>query len=260
MEEISQTFDRGLTVLEAIDAAPAPMGVRELARQLQLGIAIVQRLINTLEQRGFIEQVAENRRYRIGHRAIVLGQSSRHVDTVTKVTLAELEALAEDPGLNGYMGVLSSDRAVYVLAVPSRSRIMLRVDAGETMPFHSTTIGKVFLAMVGERRARELLGSAPMARITDKTITDPDTLIAALPDIRRHGFARVDEENIRGIVSVGAPIRNAQGRIVAALSVAFTKGTTSLEEEVVTKLVVDTAHRVSRAIGCPETLMSNWDP
>ena len=95
--------------------------------------------------------------------------------------------------------------------------------------------------------------------ITDKTITDPDTLIAALPDLRRQGFARVDEENIRGIVSVGAPIRNAHGKIVAALSVAFTKGTTSLEEDMVTKLVLDTAHRVSRAIGCPETLMSNWD-
>jgi DNA-binding IclR family transcriptional regulator len=258
MEEISQTFDRGLTVLEAVDSAGAPIGVRELARQLGLGATIVQRLVSTLERRGFVEQVAETRRYRIGHRAIVLGQASRHGDTLTKIALAELEALAEDPGLNGYMGVLSGGRAVYVLAVPSRHRVMLRVDAGETMPFHSTTIGKVFLAAVGEERARQLLGDGPLKVITDKTVTDPDALIAALPAIREHGYARVDEENIRGIVSVGAPIRNAQGKIVAGLSVAFTKGTTSLSEDGVAKLIVETADRISRAIGCPADLRNNW--
>ena len=258
MDDISQTLDRGLQVLQAIDAAATPVGVRELARQLELGTAIVQRLVNTLEKRGFIEQVPENRRYRIGHRAVVLGQSSRHGETITRAALAELEALAEEPGLNGYMGVLSGERAVYVLAVPSRHRITLRVDAGETMPFHSTTIGKVFLAAVGEGRARELLGPGPLARITDQTITDPDELIASLSEIRERGYAWVDEENIRGIVSVGAPIRNSQGRIIAGLSVAYSKGTTNLDEPVVAKLVIDAADRVSRAIGCPEQFKSNW--
>jgi DNA-binding IclR family transcriptional regulator len=256
--DLSQTLERGLRVLEAIDAATA-IGVRELARDLGLGASIVQRLVNTLEQRGFIEQVAESRRYQIGYRSIVLGQSSRHDDTQNKVAHVALLALAQRHGLNGYLGVMHGDRAVYVLTVPSRHRVVLRVDAGETMHLHSTALGKVLLAAAGDARARALLGPGPLFAVTAHTITNVDVLIETLPEIRSRGYASVIEENITGIVSLGAPVRNEHGTIVAGMSVAFAKGTTDLDDNAVAKLVIEAAARVSRTVGCPERLLNSWD-
>jgi DNA-binding IclR family transcriptional regulator len=73
MSSTSQSLSRGLDILLLIDASPAPMGVREIGRQLNLSSAIVQRLLNTLLGYGFVEQDPATRRYRVGHRSMVLG-------------------------------------------------------------------------------------------------------------------------------------------------------------------------------------------
>ncbi|MDP1963503.1 MAG: IclR family transcriptional regulator C-terminal domain-containing protein, partial [Reyranella sp.] len=118
------------------------------------------------------------------------------------------------------------------------------------MPLHSTGAGKVLLASMSDGQARKVLGSGRLAAITRQTITDPAVLVAALAKVRRQGFATVAEENIPGILSVGAPIRDRAGQVVAALSVAFPK---YLDAELtlrsVAPLVADAALRVSRTLG-----------
>ncbi|SMF47446.1 transcriptional regulator, IclR family [Tistlia consotensis] len=258
MTDVSQTFDRGLSVLEFIDAAPAPIGVREIARRLNLGTSIVQRLVNTLEQRGFVEQVSDTRRYRIGHRAVVLGKNSRHDDTLITAAHVQLVRLAEKFGLNGFLGILKENRAVYVLCVPSRQRVVLRVDAGETMPLHTTALGRVLLAALGDEQAGAILGSGPLERIMPNSITDPAAIVARLPDVRRLGYASVDEENLPAVVSVGAPVRNAAGAVVAGLSVAYTKNTVTVGFDEVVEVVVAASLEVSRELGCPDALGDSW--
>lgn len=255
MSDVSQTLDRGLQVLEIVDTAKEPIGVRDIARQVDFGTSIVQRLVNTLEARGYVEQVAETRRYKVGHRSVLLGQSSRHGDTLNRVAHAQLLKLAETHGLNGYLGVLSGDRPVYVLSVPSRHRFILRIDPGETMDWHATAMGRVLLAAQSDERVRQLLSAAPMVRNTEKTITDPETIIGLLPAVRRNGFASVDEENLPGVVSVGAPVRDEAGNVVAGVSVAYAKGTSDMDITTVSGLITDTARNISRTLGCPEDLI-----
>ena len=82
------------------------------------------------------------------------------------------------------------------------------------------------------------------------TITDAATVIGSLAKVRKQGFATVAEENIRGVLSVGAPIRDRTGKVLAALSVAFPKYLDSaLTLQSVAPLVVAAAERVSRAVG-----------
>ena len=79
-----------------------------------------------------------------------------------------------------------------------------------------------------------------------------------IPAIRKSGYAIVHEENLHGIVSVGAPVRNSRGEVVAGISVAFAIGTTQLTDDVVVALVVESAKKISRRLGLPESLLGNW--
>ena len=255
---ISQTLDRGLRILELIDGSTSPLGVREIARQTGLSATIVQRFVNTLAARGFVVQDPESLRYKIGHRSVSLGMSSQHGDTMTTTAHNSLAALAEAHGLNGFLGVLMGERAVYLLSVPSRHRIVLRLDAGETMPLHTTALGRVLLAAAGEERALELLGSVELPQITSNSITDPEKIVALLPEIRRVGYALVAEENMLGITSVGAPVRNINGDVVAGISVAYAINTLPLDTEEIVQLIVSAAEQVSRGLGCPDSLMQKW--
>lgn len=255
----SQSLDRGLKILDAIDRSMTPVGVREIGRQLGLNAAIVQRLVNTLAANGFVEQVSESRRYRLGYRSWQLGKTSGREDKLPQVAQTYLATLAADPGLNGYLGVLAETRAVYILSVPSLHRIVLRINPGETMSLHATALGKVLLASVEVERAEAILSTGPLSRFTPHTIVDRDAILGQLPTIRKAGYACVHEESILGIASVGAPVRDAKGQIAAAISVAFAIGSyPSLAFDDVIAITTNTARRISREMGCPDAYLEKW--
>ena len=148
--------------------------------------------------------------------------------------------------------MLRSGRAIYLLAVQADG-LAVRVSIGSEMPMHSTAAGKVLLASLDDSDARKLLGHRKLMAITPHTVTDPASLIASLAKVRRQGFATVVEENIPGVLSVGAPITDRAGAVVAALSVAFPKYLESgLTLQGSIPLVTAAALRISRTLGAGE--------
>lgn len=248
----SQSLERGLDILETIEAENGDIGVRELARRLELSPTIVQRLVSSLAVRGYIEKNAETSRYRLGHRSMILGASGERGVDYLVTARRELDRLAQEHHLNGFVSVLRSGRAIYLLAVQADG-LAIRVSIGSEMPLHSTAAGKVLLASLDDGEARKLLGHRKLLAITPHTVTDPAALIASLAKVRRQGFATVVEENIPGVLSVGAPITDRAGSIVAALSVAFPKYLESgLTLQGSIPLVTAAALRISRTLGAGE--------
>lgn len=249
----SQSLERGLDILEMIEAESGDIGVRELARRLELSPTIVQRLVSSLAVRGYIEKNLETSRYRLGHRSMILGASGERGVDYAATARRELDRLAHEHHLNGFVAVLRGGRAIYLLAVQAESPVAIRVSLGSEMPLHSTAAGKVLLASLNDADARKLLGHRKLAAITPHTITDPTALIASLAKVRRQGYATVVEENIPGVLSVGAPITDRGGNVVAALSVAFPKYLESgLTLQGSIPLVTAAALRISRALGAGE--------
>jgi IclR family KDG regulon transcriptional repressor len=246
----SQSLERGLDILEMIETEGSDIGVREIARRLGLSPTIVQRLVSSLAARGYIEKNADTSRYRLGYRSLGLGANGAHGADYLAAARRELERLARDYHLNGFVAVLRGSRAVYMLAVQADGPVAIKVSPGSEMPLHSTAGGKVLLASLDDREARTLLGSRRLAAVTPHTVTDPAAVVAALAKVRRQDFATVVEENIPGVLSVGAPIRDRAGRVVAALSVAFPKYLDAkLTLQAVIPLVIDAADKASQASG-----------
>lgn len=246
----SQSLERGLDVLEVVEAEGADIGVREIARRLELSPTIVQRMVTSLAKRGYVDRDSETARYRLGYRALALGAHSGGGSDYIVSARRELERLGRDHSLNGFVAVLHGGRAVYLLAVQAEAPLAIKVAPGSEMPLHSTAAGKILLAAQSDAEARKLLGTGKLAAITPHTVTDPAAVVAGLARVRKQGFATVSEENIRGVLSVGAPIRDRGGKVLAALSVAFPKYLdTGQTLQSVTPLVVEASQRVSRTVG-----------
>jgi DNA-binding IclR family transcriptional regulator len=246
----SQSLERGLDILEMIEGESGDIGVREIARRLKLSPTIVQRLISSLAARGYLEKNPENARYRLGYRSLALGANGEHGSDYLAAARQELEGLAQDWRLNGFVSVLRGTRAVYLLAVQADGPVAIKVKPGSEMPLHSTGAGKVLLASLDPAGAARLLGGKPLKAITPHTITDPTVLLNSLAKVRRQGYATVVEENIPGVLSVGVPLRDRKGELVAALSVAFPKYLDSkLTLSSVVPLVVEAGQRISRSLG-----------
>jgi len=110
-------------------------------------------------------------------------------------------------------------------------------------------MGKVLLSGLSPEELSNFLVSAPLAKLTPRTISEAPKLLRELDRVRKSGFAIDDEESFLGIRCVAAPIHGGQGRIEAALSITAPKqrmGQERLEE--LKKEVMETAQAISKRV------------
>jgi DNA-binding IclR family transcriptional regulator len=246
----SQSLERGLAILDRVASGPAAMGVRDIARATGWSPSIVQRLVNSLNAAGYLEQEPETKRYRLGYRALVLGAAVRRDDRLIMTAVEELEQLATDHRLNGYLGAIRNNSVVYLESIQSSGPIQVRTVPGATTNAHSTALGKALLAELPDERVTAIVGSAPFQRLTSRTITTAEALAVDLQMVRSRGYAIADQENIDQILSVGAVIRDARGDAVAAISVAYLAVERPPRDlDAIAQLVIAAAGRCSRALG-----------
>lgn len=252
----SQSADRALSVLDLLGDTGQELGVREIARTLDLAPSIVQRMIKTLCNRGYVERGTAGQKYRVGYRAFQVGRSYLAHSDLHAVSLPELRLMAERDQVNSYLGVLRGRAIVYLEALQSRGPIAIVSTPGSSAPLHSTAFGKALLAELPDQEVAAMLEPEPFARLTPKTKTTLDELMRELQEVRRTGFAVSDEENIEGVFAAGAVIRDASGYAVASLSGAVPRH--QLQGDGIDSLcrtVTGAAQRISRRLGASPSML-----
>jgi IclR family transcriptional regulator, acetate operon repressor len=243
-----RSVNRALRALELI-AEAGELGVTELGRRLDVHKATASRLAATLAERGLLERDPASERYRLGFGLIRLaGAAMAGLDLVSSAR-ATLEDLAESTHETVTLGVLSGDDVVSIDQVTGTRSIVSVSWVGKRTALHTTSTGKVFLAHMSEaERDRRLAG--PLERSTKRSITDPTALRTQLEEIRRRGYAQTLEELEEGLNAVAAPVRQADGEVVAALSVsgpAFRVRPVDLPR--LGRLTIESADVISRRLG-----------
>ena len=248
----SQSVARAIDILELL-AENGTLGVREIARRMELSPTIVHRLISTLASAGYAEQSADTQKYRIGYRAYRIGCSFLSHNDLDRASTPELVALAENHQVNSFLGVLRDHAVVYLKVVRSNGPIVINNAAGSLAPAHSTAFGKVLLAALPDKQVAEVLGREPYKKLTRKTKTSLRAILSELREVRQTGIALSDEENLVNVFSAGAGVRDSTGAVIASLSGAVPRqGMTKRDIEQVCALVKDAADRVSRKMGAPQ--------
>jgi DNA-binding IclR family transcriptional regulator len=106
---------------------------------------------------------------------------------------------------------------------------------------HALAVGKVVLALGGAERVERYVHSPGLRRFTPHTITDPEVLDAELEEVRGRGFAVECEELYPDFCCLAAPVRDAQGRVLAVLGISMTRRAFDEERESLARVLVDLA-------------------
>jgi len=243
-----QSVNRALTALELV-ADAGELGVSELGRQLGVHKATASRLAAVLAERGLLERDPVTERYRIGFGLVRLAGAAMSGLDLVRLARPILETLAERVREASNLGVRNGDDVVYIDQIAGSRSIVTVSWVGRRTPLHSTSNGKVMLAWADERD-RERVIRGPLESYTEHTVTDPDVLRAELESIRRRGYAQTVEELEDGLNAVAAPVRQADGRVIAALGVsgpAFRMHAVDIPR--IGLLTAEAAQAVSRQLG-----------
>jgi IclR family acetate operon transcriptional repressor len=215
----AQSLERGLFVLAYLrDAPQATLSLAEIAAGLALTKSTVHRLLTTLVRHGYAAQDPVTKRYRLGLAFLAFGHRVVEQLDVRRHALRVMRALAEETGEAVHLNVLAGTGALCVDEVVGPNGATLGSTVGVVLPVHSVATGKCFLAWMDEPERAALLDRLDFAPITDHTIRDRATLEAELVRVRQRGYAVNDEETYPGVRYVAAPIFDAHGGVVGAMS------------------------------------------
>lgn len=211
----TQTLMRGLALIEAV--ATGTDDVAGLCACFGTARSTMHRMLAALVAAGYLAASPPGR-YRLGSRLIRLGLSALEERPLAAMAEPVCRQLAADTGDTVHFGIMEGPEVVYLAKVSGQRGLEMRSRVGQRMPLARTGLGKALMLGLSEERWSALYeAAAPLQAPAMPPFARWQAGLAA--DCAR-GFTFDLEENEAGIRCVGAPVRDARGRVVAAISVA----------------------------------------
>ena len=219
-----QSVDRALTILKLL-AADGELGVTEIAGLLGVHKSTASRLLGTLETHGLVEQIPDRGRYRLGVGVLRLAGATRSRLDIVRESRPVTGPLAAKLGETVNIVILSGSETLYLDQVAGTSALQIHNWIGRRNPVHATANGRVLLAFATAAEADAVFAaigtpSGRLRALTAHTITDRGALARTLEVVKRDGYAVAVDELEIGLTAVAAPIRGADGSVIASLSVS----------------------------------------
>lgn len=210
---------RALDVLTLVAESDQELRLTQVAAAMALPKSSALRYLRTLSSAGFLHHDPASDRYGMGTRLWELGQRARGRRSIRQLATPVMRDLRDlfDETVN--LAVLDGFEIVYIELFESRRGLRMQTTLGAREPVYSTALGKAILAFLPEAEVAAHLRDRLEPR-TGHTLTRLADLRRDLEKTRERGYAIDESENDEGVVCFGAPILEASGRPLAALSVS----------------------------------------
>jgi DNA-binding IclR family transcriptional regulator len=210
----SQTLLRGLDMLDQV--IDGPIRLAELSARMGLTRSTTHRLANALIDRGFLTYLPRDG-YQLGPKLLQLGFLAQSQTDIVQIARPRIEALAAATEDTVHLGRLDGDLALYLDKISGRRRVEISSRVGDRHPLTSTGLGKALLIDSAEEEWSRLF-AADQAHGAPRA--ERDVWLERMRNYAEAGHAFDLEENEDQIRCVAAPIRDASGKIVGAISIS----------------------------------------
>jgi IclR family transcriptional regulator, KDG regulon repressor len=241
--------DRTLDLLESLSRI-GPASLAALAESSGCTRTAAFRLLRTLQSRGFTIQDEARGLWRLGARWNALSRAASEQGALAATAMPFLAALGKATGENVYLRVRDGMESETVAIYQTDPAIRMYSEVGNRGPLHAGS-SRILLAFAPEAVQTQLLAQR-LNRFTPATRIDPTWIASDLQRIRTRNYLITSDEVVAGAVSVGAPVRDAAGGVVAVLYIS----TPSMRmrpprPRAVLPQVMDAALKLSQALGAP---------
>jgi IclR family pca regulon transcriptional regulator len=210
---------RGLLVIQSFSPQTPQMTISQLSTKTGLSRAAVRRCLYTLTKLGFAG-VEDGSRYALRPRMLTLSNTystSNSLSTAAQPILERMSAILHE---SFSVATLDGDDIVYI-ARSNVSRVMSDdLHIGSRLPAYCTSMGRILLAYLPAEQLEQYLSRVVLTPHTARTVTTVDKLRVALRNVRRHGYALVDQEYEIGLRSLAVPVYSSSGRVVATVNLS----------------------------------------
>ena len=246
---VTDAVDLSLRLLERLALSHEPLGVSDLARELDSSKATVYRHLRTLVAHGFAEQDAKSTRYVAGIKLFILGERLRERFDLLHIARDEMARLRAETTQPVTLSTLVDDQVLVLEVLQGHAIVNFATQPGTILDLHASAHGKVALAF-GPPGLLERCVSRPLKAWTAQTITSPKALQRAMAEVRSRGWAVAPNQVLDGVNGLAAPILNHAGGYAGGLAIAgsiqYIPAPPPAKQ---VKAVTQAAERISRKLG-----------
>jgi DNA-binding IclR family transcriptional regulator len=215
-----QSIGRGFAIIEEIARNRDGIGLADLSKRVGLHNSTTFHLVKTLVSLGYVRQLKDSKRYRIGRPLFALAASALDEIEMTSLATPVLDDLARETGESAHFSVPMGDAVVVLARTSGPGAFQVSDRVGVVRPAHCTALGKIMLAALPPAQFDRYLQRAELKARTPKTIVSAERLRPQIAEVRRTGVAIDDGEFDAEMRCVALPVRDFSGRIMGAIGIS----------------------------------------
>ena len=248
MKVLNNTF----TILNLFLNNGSELSLDELTKLSRLNKTTLSRIVKSLVNYGFLIQRERRGKYSLGYKFFDFTGYIKNQMKTRDIAVPYLMKLSQEVNESVVMAVWTKGRAAVTETFQANHTLKVIPDEGSRLSLHCTSLGKVILAYISPKDFDEIYTDQTLMRFTPNTITDFQDLKRHLIIVQREGVAFDDEENIPGVRSIAAVLKNFDDSVVGSIGVIgpSVRLTRARMRELITP-VRKCAAEISRALGLP---------
>lgn len=238
-------IQRVVRVLLAFTRETPALSMRQLAREVDLPLSTVHRMVSELEVEGLLEWDSDGL-LRHGHRLWELASRGSRAADLREAALPSMEDLLSIVGKYAQLGVLDGSDVLYIEQLVADESFGNVAHIAGRLPAHSCSAGLVLMAYSSEQMQETFL-SRRLRKVTEATVVDPVELRHTLEETRRVGYVSMEGILLADSSGISVPIFDGRGDAVATLTLVVERGSEHLP--VTVPLLKATSGAITRRLG-----------
>jgi IclR family pca regulon transcriptional regulator len=212
------SLGKGLDVLTCFGRQHSRLTVSEVARLTGASPASARRSLLTLGRLGYL--ASDGKRFWMQPRCLLVAHAFLASRPMPSLAQPLLDALSERTRESASLGQLLDDDAIVIARSTARRSLSTGLGIGSRLPAYCSAMGRVLLAGLPPREAERRIRAMARPALTPSTVVQVPRLLELLEHCRAEGYASNDGELEIGVRSLAVPVRDREGAVVAAMSIA----------------------------------------
>lgn len=234
MEKIEENYkvpnlEKGIAVLEYLSSRPDGKSLQEIKSDLDISQTTAYRILNTLVRLDYLIYNEANKRYKLSRKLLTLGFRSLNEHNLMETVLPHLRDLRDRVKETACFGVLGDEKGIFIDQAQGHHTFRFVLSPGKSFELHCSAPGKAIMAYLPNTVRDRYLSYMTFTPYNARTITSREAYLDELERVRACGYALDNEEEMNGVICIGAPVFNYTGYPCGAIWISGPKDRLSKE-------------------------------
>lgn len=243
-------LEKGLAVLDYLSYSYQGKTLQEIKDDLEISQTTAYRILNAMVRLEYLMYEEDSRRYKLSRKLLTLGFRALNEHQLLETVFPYMRELRDQLKETVCFGVLGEEKGIFIDQAQGSYAFSFKLSPGKPFELHCSAPGKAIMAYLPNAVRDRYLSYMGFKRFNERTITSRERYLEELENVFRQGFAMDNEEELSGVICIGAPVFNFRGYPCGAIWISGPKD--RLPEKVIEEdaaLLKETAARTSAELG-----------